>query len=196
MVEAGKKIKKIGEKKQKLAAIIELSMAMVLNAVVVLLTPLARDYGWKQFMTEPMYLLRYVLRPFAMALLGWAVVETCREFAGIRIWDGKSEKTRKTVRTVFYVLMGCLAIAAVLTLWLGAKMAYQWYFSEKIMNTQGSFDSSTVPHLMPERLSYWILYFYVFCLDRFGVFGGVCFFLGAASAFCRIEKGEAEKDKK
>lgn len=179
---------------KKVTAIFALVIAVALQVTAAVLMPAAREYEWKRFVLEPMYLLRYVLRPFAMALLGWAVVETCREFAGIHIWDGKSEKTRKTVRTVFYVLMGCLAIAAVLTLWLGAEMAYQWYLSEKITNIQGSFDSSTAPHLMPERLFYWILYFYVLYLDRFGIFDGVWFFLGAAAVFCRIEKGEVEKE--
>lgn len=181
---------------KRVTVIFVLVIAVALQAAVVLLTPAAKEYGWKQFFLEPMFLLRYVLRPFACVLFGWAVVEAAREFVGIRIWDGKSEKTRKTVRTVFYVLVGCLAIAAVLTLWLGVEMAYQWYLAEKMMREQGCFNSSAVFHLMPERLVSWILYFDVSCLDGIGIFGGVYCFLGAALDFCRIDKGKLEKESK
>lgn len=180
-------------KKEQLRAVVVLAIAVMLNVLIAILTPLAREYGWNQFVTEPMFLLRYVLRPFAMALLGWSIAETGKELAGIPIWDRKPEKIRKIVRNVFYVLAGCLTVAAILTLWLGVETLHQWYFLEKMMSEQGYFDSSMVPHLMPERLASGILYFYVRYLDGLGIFGGVCFFLGAALAFCRGEKKESGK---
>lgn len=180
-------------KKRKTAAVIVVAAALAGNAAIAALMPLAREYGWKQFVLEPMYLLRYVLRPFDQMLLGGAIVEAGRALAEIRIWDRKPEKTRKIVRTVFYVLAGCLTVAAVMTLWLGVEMSYQWYLAEKMRNGEGSFDSSVVPHLIPERLFSGILYFHVMYLDRFGFSGWLWFFLGAVVASCRIEKGETEK---
>lgn len=175
-------------KKKKVTTAVALFSAFTLLAVAAVLTPLAREYGWKEFVLEPMYLLRYVLRPFAMALLGWAAVETVRELSGIRIWEQKSERTRRTVRIVFYMLAVCMAVTALLTLWLGVEMAYQWYLPGKMMREQGFFNSSTAPHLMPERLVSGILYFYAIYLDGIGMFGGCCFVLGAALSFLRIEK--------
>lgn len=180
-------------KKRKTAAVIVVAAALAGNAAIAALMPLAREYGWKQFVLEPMYLLRYVLRPFDQMLLGGAIVEAGRALAEIRIWDRKPEKTRKIVRTVFYVLAGCLVVAAVMTLWLGAELLYQWYLSDKMRSVQGSVDSSVVPHLIPERLFSGILYFHVMYLDRFGFSGWLWFFLGAVVASCRIEKGETEK---
>lgn len=174
--------------KGKIAAVI--IPAVVLQAAVVFLTPLAREYGREQFVLEPMYLLRYVLRPLAMAFLGWAVGEAGRELPGIHLWEKKSEKTRRIVHIVFCILAICLAVAAVLTLWLGVEMGYQWYLTEKMMREQGEYVSWAVPHLMPSRLASGIIYFYMLCLDRIGIFGGTWFFLGAALAFCRIGKKE------
>lgn len=180
--------KRENRKKEKVRAVITLLAALLLQAVIAALMPLAREYGWKQLAPEPMYLLRYVLRPFAMALFGWAVMEAGRELAEIHLWDGRSEKTRKIVSTVFYVLAGCMAVAAVMTLWLGVEMAYQWYLSGKMLSEQGFFSSSAVPHLMPGWLVSGILYVYVLYLGDMGIFGGAWFFLGAALAFFRIEK--------
>lgn len=182
--------KKADRGKKKITLAIVLAAAVVLQAAIAVLTPLAREYGWKRFVVEPMYLLQYVLRPFAMMFFGWAVVEAGRELVGIRVWEKKPEKIQRIVRFVSYVLAVCLAVAAVLTLWLGAEMAYQCCLLEQMRNRQGYFDSSTVPHLMPGWLVYGILYFYVLCLDRIGIFGGTWFFLSAALAFCRIEKKE------
>lgn len=183
-------------KKKKVKVVVTLLAALILQAAVAVLTPLAKEYGWEQFVTAPMLLLRYVLRPFATTLLGWAVVEAGRELAGIRIWDKKTEKTRKTVGIVHTVLVGCLAVAAVLTVCLGVETACQWYLSGKMLREQGFFDSSGVPYLTPGWLYFLILYFYVICLDDMGIFGGVCFFFGAALAFCRIEKRESGKEAK
>lgn len=185
--------KKENRKKKKVTAVVTLLAALILQAVIAVLTPLAEEYGWEHFVLGPIFLLRYVLRSFATTLLGWAVVETSRELAGIRIWDQKTEKTRKTVGIVFTVLAVCLAVAAVLTLWLGVDTVYQWYLSDKMLREQGFFSSSEAPHLMPGWLFSGILYFYVFSLDETGIFGGVCFFLGAALAFFRIEKRESGK---
>lgn len=180
--------------KRKATVTVLLLTALVLQAVSAVLTPLARQYAQRWFVSEPMYLLQYVVRPVAMVLLGLAVVEAVRELMQIRIWSGKADKSRKIARVVFYVLAVCLSVAALSTLWMGVEMAYQWYFSGGMRGVQGSFEVSTVSHLMPEQLFYGILYFNILYLDRFGIFSGVYFFLGAALAFCRIEKEESPKN--
>lgn len=180
--------------KRKVTVAVLLIIALALQAVEAILMPQARQYAQEWFVSQPVYLLQYVVRPAAIVLLGLAVVEAVRELVGIRIWSGKSDKSREIVRIVFYVLAVCLSVAALLTLWMGVEMLYQWYLLAGMLRAEGSFDLSTLPHLMPEQLFYRILHFNVLYLDRLGIFGGVCFFLGAAVAFCRMEKGESEKE--
>lgn len=183
-MESGKRGKKPG--------VIALVIAMVMQAAVVILMPFAKQYAQEQFRAEPMYLLRYVLRPFAQVLFGWAIVEAGRELIGIRIWEGKPESTRRIVRVVFYVLAVCLTVAAVLTLWMGAETAYQYYLQELSRIRSGSVTASMSSHIISDQLGYLILFYYI-DLDRMG-FDNVFLLLGAALAVCRVKKEKSEKE--
>ena len=148
-----------------------------------ILTPIAKQYGWKNFEIAPLYLLRYVLRPLVLALFGWGIAEAAEAFAGIRLWEGRTERTVKAVRIVFCIAAVILTAFAVLALWTAVDLTYIWWLSERMLRVQGSFDSSAVPHLMPGQLQNLFLR-----LNVFGRLGGGALFLGAALGFCNVKK--------
>lgn len=177
--------KKEDRGRQKGRAVTALAAAGMLLAVIEILTPFAKQYGWKHFELAPVYLLQYVLRPFGLVLLGWGIAEAGKVFAGIRIWESRPERVVRIVRILFYMSAAILTVFAVLALWTAVDLTYIWCLSERMMKLQGSFNSSTVPRLMPG----WLQGFFmkVIVINRLS---GVGLFLGGALAFCRIKKGE------
>lgn len=187
--------KKENRKRQKSRAVTALVTACVLLTVIKILAPFAEQYGSKYFQLAPTYLLKFVLRPFLLVLLGWSIAEAGKAFAGIRIWEGKPQRTVKMVRIFFWVSTVILAVFAVLTLWTAADLTYLWWLSERMMRSQESFDSSTVPRLMPRELQAGYMRV-VMRLVVLSFFGGSCLFLGMALGLCRIEKEEKEEAEK
>lgn len=180
--------KKENRRSQKIRSVAALAAACALLMAIETLTPFAKQYGWKTFETAPLYLLRYVLRPLVLALFGWGIAEAGKAFAGIRLWEGRTERTVKVAHTVFYIAAVILTAFAVLALWTAVDLTYIWWLSERMMRVQGSFDSSAVPHLMPGQLQNLFLR-----LNVFGRLGGGALFLGAALGFCKVKKEETEK---
>lgn len=178
--------KKENRKQQKVRSVVVMAVACVLLAAVEILVPFARQYSWRNFQIAPLYLLRYVLQPFGQALFGWGTVEAVRAYAGIRIWEGKTERTIKTARVVFRVTAVILSVLAALAVWMAVELTYLWCLSEHMMRVQGSFDSSTVPHLMPGQLQNLFLR-----VSVFHRFGGVFLLPGAVLGFFRVEQEEA-----
>lgn len=178
--------KKENRRRQKSRSVIALGMACVLLTVIEMLTPLARQYGWESFEIVPFYLLRYVFRPLALALLGWGIAEAAKAFAGIRLWEGRTERTVRAARIVFCIAAVILTVFAVWALWMAADLTYIWWLSERMMKVRGSFDSSAVPHLMPGQLQNLFLRLTVFYR-----LGGGALFLGAALGFCKVTKETA-----
>lgn len=183
--------KKENRKRRKREALLALAAAGVLQIVIIVLSPLAKEYAWENFEMAPIYLMRYVLQPFGLTLLGWGIAEAAKTFGGIRIWEGKADRLLKAGRVLFYVSAVCLAVFTVLALWTGADMVYIWYLSERMMRLQGEFSSSTVSHLMPGQLQNIFLRVTMLYGAK-----GFCLFLGAALAFCRMEKEELGKEAK
>lgn len=180
--------KRADRKRQKNRAVAAFTAACVLLAVIKILSPLAEEYGNKYFELAPMFLLQYVLRPFVLVLLGWSIAEAGK-FAGIRIWEGRPQRTVKIGRIFFWVSVVILAVFAVLALWTAADLTYLWWMARQMMRSEGSFDSSTVPHVMPAKLQAGYMRV-VMRLVGLNFFGSGAMFLGAALGFCRIEKEE------
>lgn len=178
-------------KRQKVRAVVSLAAAVALLILISVLTPFAKQYQSRYFEMAPLYLLRYVLQPFAFVLFGWGVVEAGRAFAGLRIWEDIPKRTIRNACILFYVLAACLVLAAVLTLWTGADMVYMWYLAERAMRLQGSFESSSVPHLMPDRLrGIFLRITIVYCAN---ILNGICLLWGAALNVFRIKKEELDQ---
>ncbi len=185
--------KRENTKRQKKRAVAALIAAGVLFAVINILAPFAKQYSLKYFETTPMYLLQYVLRPFALTLLGWGIVEAGKAFAGIRIWEGRSQRTVKIGRIIFWVSAVILAVFAILTLWTAIDLTYSWWLYEQMRRLQEYTDFSTVPRLMPGKLRdiHFRVVMRLVLLNRSGI--GALFF-GAALGICRIEKKEPERE--
>lgn len=160
-----------------------MAAAGVLLAVIKILSPFAQEYGRKYFEIAPMYLLQYVFRPFALVLLGWGIAEAGKAFDVIRIWEGRPQRWIRIARILFYVSVVILAVFAVLVLWTAVDLTYLWLMSERMMKQQGSFDSSTVPRLMPGQLQR--IAMRVIVRSHLGD-GGL--FLGALPGLCRMKK--------
>lgn len=173
-------------KGQKNRAVAALVAAGVLFAVIQILTPFAREYSWKRFEMAPIYLLQYVLRPFALVLLGWGIVEAGKAFGVIRIWEDRTERTVRTFRVIFYMSAAILAVFAVLGLWTTIDLTYRWWQLERMMSLREDFDSSTIPQLMPWQLEG----IYLFVSNHLG---GAGLFLGAALGLCKVKKQDNEK---
>ena len=175
--------KKENRRGQKIRSAAAFAAACTLLVAIEILTPCAKQYGWKNFEIAPLYLLRYVLRPLVLALFGWGIAEAAEAFAGIRLWEGRTERTVKAVRIVFCIAAVILTAFAVLALWTAVDLMYIWWLSERTLKVQGSFDSSAAPHLMPGQLQNLFLR-----LNVFGRLGGGALFLGAALGFCNVKK--------
>ena len=98
--------KKENRRGQKIRSAAAFAAACTLLVAIEILTPFAKQYGWKNFEIAPLYLLRYVLRPLVLALFGWGIAEAAEAFAGIRLWEGRTERIVKAVRIVF-LYSGC-----------------------------------------------------------------------------------------
>ncbi|MDE6601173.1 MAG: helix-turn-helix domain-containing protein [Lachnospiraceae bacterium] len=181
--------KKENRKRQKVWAVAALVAAGALQIVISVLTPFAKEYQWRNFELAPIYMLRYVLRPFMLVLFGWGMAQAGKAFAGIRIWEGRKERTVRIVRIFFYAFAVCLTVFGVLTLWTGADMVYGWYLSERMMRLEGVFDSSSVAHLMPWWLQGMFLQAIVYCGNSLDA---ICLFWGAVLGLCRTDKEEYE----
>lgn len=185
--------KRESAKRQKSRAVAALIAACVLFAVIDILTPFEREYRLKSLITTPMYLLQYVLRPFALILLGWGIAEAAKAFAGIRIWEGRSKRTLMIGRVCFWVSAVILAVFAVLTLWMAIDLTYLWWLYERMRRLQENFDSSAVPRLMPGKLQA-IHLRVVMRLVLIKSSGIGALFYGAAFGICRIEKEREEAE--
>lgn len=187
-----KRENKKGQKKRAVAALIA---ACVLFAVIDILAPFERQYRLKSFIATPMYLLQFVLRPSALILLGWGIAEAGKAFAGIRIWEGRSQRTLKIGRIFFWMTVIILAVFAVLTLWTAIDLSYPWWLFERARRLHEDFDFSAVPPLMPGRLHdiHFRVVMRVVLLNSSGI--GALFY-GAALGICRIEKEEKEEPEK
>lgn len=178
--------------RQKSRAVAALMAAGVLLAVLNILLSLAEQYKLKYLITTPSYLLQFVLRPTALTLLGWGIAEAGKAYAGIRIWEGRSQRTLKIGRVFFWVLTVILAVFAVLTLWTAIDLTYSWWLVERMRRSQEEFDSSAIPRLMPGKLQ--TIHFRV--VMRLVLINSSCIgalFYGAALGFCRIEKVPEEE---
>lgn len=171
-----------GGKRQKVRAVAALATAGVLFTAIGILMPLAQEYG-RHFVTTPTYLLQYVLRPFALALLGWGIAEAGRAFADICIWKNRQRRTIRMIRICYYVSAVILAVSAVLALWSAADLTYQWWQTSRMRRLRVNFDFSTIPSLIPSWLQ--VIYFRMFVQFRLS---SVWVFLGAALGFCRIDR--------
>lgn len=183
--------KREDKKRQKCRAVAALAAACVLFAVIDILTPVEKQYRLKYFSTTPMYLLQYVLRPFALTLLGWGIAEAAKAFAGIRIWEGRSQRTLKIGRIFFWVSAVVLAVFTVLTLWTAIDLTYPWWLFERARKLRMDFDFSEVPSLMPGKLR--DIHFRV--VMRVVLLNSSCIgalFYGAVLGICRIEKEREE----
>lgn len=178
--------KKENRRSQKIRSVAAIAAACALLTAIEILTPFAKRYGWERFEIAPLYLLRYVLRPLVLALLGWGIAEAAKVFTGIRLWEGRMERTIKAERIVFCIAAVILTLFTVLALWTAVDLTYIWWLSERMLKAQGSFDSSAVPHLMPGQLQNLFLR-----LNVFGRFGGGALFRGAAGGFCMVTKETA-----
>lgn len=171
-----------GGKRQKVRAVAALATAGVLFTAIGILMPLAQEYG-RHFVTTPTYLLQYVLRPFALALLGWGIAEAGRAFADICIWKNRQRRTIRMIRICYYVSAVILAVSAVLALWSATDLTYQWWQTSRMRRLRVNFDFSTIPSLIPSWLQ--VIYFRMFVQFRLS---SVWVFLGAALGFCRIDR--------
>ncbi|MDE7178367.1 MAG: helix-turn-helix domain-containing protein [Lachnospiraceae bacterium] len=187
--------KRENRKRQRNRAVAALAAACVLLTVISILAPFAQQYSWRYFGTTPIYLLQYLLRPFALAMLGWGIAEAAKAFAGIRIWEGRKQRTLKIGRIFFWVIAALLAVFAVLTLWTAIDLTYSWWLSERMRKLRMDFDSSTVPPLIPEKLRaiHFRVVMRLVLLNHSGI--GALFY-GAALGICRIEKEEKEEAEK
>lgn len=187
--------KRENTKRQKRRAVAALAAACVLLVAINILTPFAQRYSWRYLETTPIYLLQYVLRPFALILLGWGIAEAGKAFGGIRIWEGRSKRTLMIGRIFFWMTVIILAVFAVLALWTAIDLTYSWWLFEQMRRLQEDFDSSVVPRLIPEKLRaihFWVV-MRVVLLNHSGI--GALFY-GTALGLCRIEKEEKEEPEK
>ena len=187
--------KRENRKRQKNRAVTALVAACVLLAVIKILAPFAEQYGSKYFELAPTYLLKFVLRPLVLVLLGWGIAEAGKAFAGIRIWEGRPQRTVKLVRIFFWAAAVILAVFVVLALWTAVDLTYLWWLSERMMRLREDFDSNAVPRLMPRELQAGYMRV-VMRLVALNFFGGAGLFLGMALGLCRIEKEEKEESEK
>lgn len=181
--------KKENRKGQKVRAVAALAVAGVLLVATEFLSRFAKQYSWETFQIAPYYLLRYVLRPFVLALFGWGIVEMGKAFAGMRLWEGRAERTVRAARIVFYITAVTLTVFAVLALWTAVDLTYIWWQSERMLKVQGSFDPSAVPRLMPGWLQ--SMYLRVIIVYRLG---GMVLLFGVVLGLCKVRKEEPEKD--
>lgn len=183
--------KRENKKRQKSRAVAALTAACVLFAVIDILTPFEKQYRMKYFDTTPSYLLYYVLRPFALILLGWGIAEAAKAFAGIRIWEGRSQRTLKIGRVFFWVSAVILAVYAVLTLWTAVDLTYSTWLFQRARKLRMDFDSSTVLPLIPGKLRN-IHFRVVMRLVLLNSSGIGALFYGVVLGICRIEKEPEE----
>lgn len=179
-----------GGKRQKVRAVAALATAGVLFTAIGILMPLAQEYGRHYFVTTPTYLLQHVLRPFALALLGWGIAEAGRAFADICIWKNRQRRTIRMIRICYYVSAVILAVSAVLALWSAADLTYQWWQTSRMRRLQEDFDSSQITCLMPRSVQV-ILYFRMFVLFRLS---SVWLFLGALLGLCKVKQPEPDSE--
>lgn len=177
--------KKENRRRQKIRSAAALAAACTLLVAIEILTPFAKQYGWKNFEIAPLYLLRYVLRPLVLALFGWGIAEAAEAFAGIRLWEGRTKRTVKAAQIVFWVSAAILTVFATWALWMAADLTYIWRLLERMLEEQGTFDYAAVPHLMPGKLQNLFMRLIVYYR-----LGGVALFLGAALGFCKVKKTE------
>lgn len=174
--------KKENRRKQKVVSVIILAAAIIMLIVIALLAPAAKRYAWTQFILAPEFLLNMTFRPIALTLLGFGIVETFTELFEIPM---EKVKYKKITRVAYYILLFGLSALALITFWMGADMAWEWYMFEQTMKVQDSFSSSDIPHLIPEAFRKVVLYTCVI-VNGAGVW---CYpFLGAALAACRKMK--------
>ncbi len=176
--------KKENRRKQKVVSVIVLVSAIIMLIVIALLEPAAKRYAQTRFILAPGFLLNMTFRPIALALLGWEFVETVMELFEIPM---EKVKYKKIACVAYYILLLCLLALTLITLWMGADMAWEWYMSVQIMKVQDSWSSSDIPHLIPEALRKVVLYT---CVIVNGTGVGCYPFLGAALAVCRKMKKE------
>lgn len=174
--------KKEDRRKQKVTAVMILATAIIMLVVIALLTP-AADYAKKRFVPYPKFLLYVTLRPIALTLLGWGLIETVMELFEIPV---KRAVHRKFARFAYYVLLVCVVALFFITLWMGADMVWEWYMSEQIMRVQNEFSSADIPHLIPLAIEKIVFEAYVF---GNGAETWYCPLLGAAFAACKKVKG-------
>lgn len=168
--------KKENRRKQKAAAVMVLAVAIIMLIVIALLAPAAERYAKTEFVLAPQFLLKMTFRPIALALLGWGIVETVVELYEIPM---DKVKDKRTVRTAYYILLICMSVLALITLWMGADMAWVWYLHEQA--------ASDISHLIPDV--FWKVILYT-CTIINGSWVGCYPFLGAVLAACRKMKKE------
>ena len=176
--------KKENRRKQKVVSVIVLASAIIMLIVIAILEPVTEHYTWKRLILAPGFLLNMTFRPIALALLGWGTVETVTELFEIPM---EKVKYKKIACVAYYILLFGLSALALITLWMGADMAWEWYMFEQIMKVQNSFSSSDISHLIPEALRKVVLYT---CVIVNGTGVGCYPFLGAALAACQKMKNE------
>lgn len=164
-------------KRQKVRAAAALVTAGVLLAVIGILMPHAKEFAYHYFAPDPVWLLQYVLQPFALVLFGWGIAEAGWVFAGICIWKDRKRRTVRIIRICYYITVVILSASAVLALCTAVDLTYVWWKLVQTRKSQESFDHTTN----------WAVAFYLraVMLDRLGV-GWL--FLGAALGFCKIDK--------
>lgn len=175
---------KENRRKQKVVSVIVLASAIIMLIVIALLEPAAEHYTQRSLILAPGFLLNMTFRPIALTLLGLGIVETVTELFEIPI---EKVKYKKIARVAYYILLLCLLALVLITLWMGADMAWEWYMFEQIMKVQDSYSSSDIPHLIPEAFQKVVLYT---CVIVNGTGVGCYPFLGAALAVCRKMKNE------
>lgn len=184
-----KEKKSEGSRRQKVRAVAALMTAGVLFGVIRILLPSAQEFGYRYFALGPVYLLQYVLHPFALTLLGWGIAEAGRIFAGICIWEGRQQRTLRIIRICYVVSAVILAVFAVLALWTAVDWTYDcWQLMRmRRLRAEFEFDYSTIPSLVPG----WIEGIYLRMIVMYRL-GGAGLFLGMALSLCKVEKPDTE----
>lgn len=173
--------KKANRRKQKAKAVIILMAGVIMLAAIALLMPAAEN-AWRRFDIYPKFLLRITFRPIALTLFGWGLAEIITELFEIPM---KKAVYRKFARFAYYVLLVCVSVLVLVTLWMGVEMVWSWYMSDKILKVQDSFCFSDIPHLIPATLERIVFEIYIF---GNGSEAWYCPLLGAAFAACRKMK--------
>lgn len=174
--------KKENRRRQKMTAVIILAAAIIILVAIALLEPAARHYAQVHFAVYPNVLLHLTLRPIALTLFGWGLVETVMELFGISM---DQLKYRRPACFAYYVLFVCVSVLFLVTLWMGVHMAWSWYMEERIRQLRDSFSSSDIPRLIPLALEKAVVDVYLFSN---GAETWYCPLLGAAFAACRKMK--------